>query len=143
MTTDDVWKDAIQKAANELAVSLFHNSLWKETEPVIAEIITRHLSPAVASQAAEIARLRGREDDAVPITEEWLLAIGWISGVLPDSGEFYYSWRGIHLVQWEGEWRLQIGGTENFWEYYPGLTRGSIRKFCEALGIQLKEQPHD
>jgi hypothetical protein len=86
-------------------------------------------------------------DDDEPVTEEWLLSVGfskknsaWASIGFDD--EIYERYLGI-----EEDFSLALGehdflGLNAIYVPFPGAakTRGDVRRLCKALGVPLKQE---
>lgn len=63
-----------------------------------------------------------------PLTADYLRGLGWeIEGGVWSKG-------GLHLFEFEGGWRMQVGGTQGMWEHFDG-TIGSFHLLCRILQV--------
>lgn len=67
------------------------------------------------------------------ITVDWLeeKGFGLVSGDMDD----WHSCGPIHLKCFEDHWRIQVGGTEGMWEFFPNQTKDGVLAIMAALGL--------
>ena len=95
------------------------------------------------TEAALVLLSEHPADDDLPVTEEWLLSVGFEShaGCLArriERGSL--PWIEV-IFDDDGGYMLMIG-SEAVWDGLP-QPRGDVRRLCRALGIQLKDSPCD
>ena len=92
------------------------------------------MDPGVQERIAQEVKayLDATADDDEPVTEDWLKKD--MKAIVDEDG---YHLNGLSLVCWDGDWRWQVGGTENMWELLHGQSRGVVRRLCAALGVPL------
>lgn len=83
-------------------------------------------------------------DDSEPITGVWLVTNGFTEYLDADKPKHlswtYWERNGLALSYWHDHWRWQIGGLENWWEYFAIPTRGTVRSILSFLGVKQDVQ---
>jgi hypothetical protein len=97
------------------------------------KLLTVPMSPEAFAAWCEFCQ-KPADDSAEPITEEWLLSIGF-NGPLPNrTGQHFEMWKIEIIKHWSlNEWYVSCHSIFNL------TTRRDVRLLCELLRIELKK----